>query len=144
MRRKKTDSVHQTVGGQGGESILSNPKHVQSDAKMISMALRRWGLPPALKAKLISKIDAHLDLADDGRVIAALGKVLTTMEGQNQADDHLAEKNDRLDTGKPTERVSIDDERRAATRKMLAHPELRSALIAAAEREADGEADRAG
>ena len=144
MPKKKRDSVQTAAGGQGGECILSDPKHIQSDAKMIGMALRRWGLPPALKAKLISKIDAHLDLADDGRVIAALGKVLTTMEGQNQVDEHVSEKNARLDTGKPTERVSIDDERREATRKMLAHPELRTALITAAEREASGKADRPG
>jgi hypothetical protein len=114
---------------------------VRSDARLMLRAMnRRWPTTDTVKAKLINRVEDRLSdplLGDDA--LSSLGRVILMAESQNQADDHLAEKNDRLDTGKPTERVSIDDERRAAARKMLAHPDLRTALIAAAEREAGSE-----
>jgi hypothetical protein len=41
-------------------------------------------------------------------VIVDVSKTLVVIEGQNQTDDHLADKNDRLDQGKLTERVAVE------------------------------------
>lgn len=65
----------------------------------------------AVKAKLAAKLEDCLDREEDGRIVASLGKVLTAMEAQNQADDHLADKNERLDSGKATEGVQFIIER---------------------------------
>lgn len=84
---------------------MTDPDKTKSDARLIRRsAVGHWPVTPALRAKLVRKIDAALDVAeDDPRSVASLGKVLTAMEAQNQADDHLEDKNKRLDDGKPTE-----------------------------------------
>jgi hypothetical protein len=68
---------------------------------------RRWGgITDELKAKLVEACETALRQsvdAKDVRDITNLGKLLVAMEGQNQADDHLDDKNERLDGGKATE-----------------------------------------
>ena len=72
---------------------------------MVASAIRRrWPIPDELKQLLIEKAEACLHIADNTRDVAALGKLLTAAESQNQADEHLADKNSRLDNGQPTER----------------------------------------
>jgi hypothetical protein len=100
-------STDEPAGGLGETALLTGatagPK---SDGILIRRAaLARWPVSAKLKAKLAAKLEDCLDREEDGRIVASLGKVLTAMEGQNQADDHLADKNSRLDNGKATERV---------------------------------------
>lgn len=79
----------------------------KSDALLIRRAARcRWPVSDETKKKLVERVSSALDSADEPRDIASLGKVLTAMEAQNQADDHLQDKNDRLDSGKSTENVN--------------------------------------
>ncbi len=47
------------------------------------------------------------DSDEDPRNRIGAAKVLVAIEQQNQADDHLTDKNDRIDTGKATETVMI-------------------------------------
>lgn len=84
--------------------LLGDPAHDGRDARLIASAIRRrWPIPDRLKALLIEKAEACLEVADNTRDVAALGKLLTAAESQNQADEHLADKNSRIDSGKATE-----------------------------------------
>jgi hypothetical protein len=70
----------------------------------------RWRIPLALKDKMVGAIDWALDQAQadgDAKTVAGLVKTAAVLEGQNQADEHLAEKNKRLDDGLPTDNVTI-------------------------------------
>ena len=101
-------STNEPDGGLGDGALMSNDRTLATDARLIRRAaLQRWPVSSALKAKLAQKIDAALEAEPDGRIVASLGKVLTAMEAQNQADDHLQDKNDRLDTGKLTENAGL-------------------------------------
>jgi hypothetical protein len=91
-----------------GEGLLSPSRTLASDAILVRRAAKaRWPVSDAVKAKLAAKLEDCLDREEDGRIVASLGKVLTAMEGQNQADDHLADKNARLDSGLQTENVGL-------------------------------------
>jgi hypothetical protein len=70
----------------------------------------RWRIPLALKDKMVGAIDWALDQAQadgDAKTVAGLVKTAAVLEAQNQADEHLAEKNKRLDDGLPTDNVTI-------------------------------------
>lgn len=87
-----------------GDGLLNPSRTLASDAVLVRRATKaRWPVSDAVKAKLAAKLEDCLDREEDGRIVASLGKVLTAMEAQNQADDHLEDKNKRLDDGKPTE-----------------------------------------
>ena len=93
------DESQDNAGGQGDRLPVS-----RSDAVLIRTAVkRRWGLTDEMKNALVEKTFASFAQATDERAIVGLAKVLQTMEAQNQADEHLADKNNRLDDGKPTE-----------------------------------------
>lgn len=72
---------------------------------------RRWpGFDDAKKAKAVEALDAALDAARnaaDYDAVNGIVKTMTVIEAQHQSDDHLADKNDRLDTGKLTEAVKM-------------------------------------
>lgn len=90
-------------------TIGSNPKQVQPDAKLIQRAIRqRWPIPEEAKKVIVDRMVGFVTdpLMDADRVTAA-ARMLVVAEGQNQADDHLREKNERLDEGKSTENVSV-------------------------------------
>lgn len=94
-------------GGRGGGALLQNPKHTKSDAALIRRAASaRWPITDSLKRKLLDKIEAALDTAEDARDIRGLGQVIVAMEAQRQADEHLDDKNSRLDSGKATENIA--------------------------------------
>lgn len=77
----------------------------KADRVIVRTALKRWGVSDDLKARLIEKTAHALELAEKPREIVSIGKLLKDLESQNQADDHLADKNARLDDGKPTDAV---------------------------------------
>lgn len=65
----------------------------------------RWDMSGSRKKKLLEKLDAALEHGDV-RDIISVGKLFVQMEAQNQSDQHLANKNERLDEGKDTESVT--------------------------------------
>lgn len=90
-------------------TIGSNPKEVERDQKLTQRAMnKRWPIPEKTRAALVERmtkfaLDENLD---PDRSMAAT-RLLMAGEGQNQADDHLREKNERLDEGKSTENVNV-------------------------------------
>jgi hypothetical protein len=77
------------------------------DANLIRRAINeRWPIPEAEREKAFRKCIKMLGHRD-GRVAISAVKAIVAMEGQNQSDDHLADKNGRLDTGKLTENVGV-------------------------------------
>lgn len=110
------------TGGQGdaAPALLADPHHTRADIRLVGRAVRkRWGVPDEARETLprvmldIVKRDSVTVLTKDGQPVEvsndreriAAAKVLVQMEQQNQADDHVAAKNERLDEGKPTENV---------------------------------------
>lgn len=62
------------------------------DRAVLRGAAKRWGISPELKEKCISKLQAALDIAETARDINGIVKTMATIEGQNQADEHLDRK----------------------------------------------------
>ena len=90
-------------------TIGSNPKQVQPDAKLVQRAIRqRWNIPDKTKDAIVERMSGFVSdpLIDPDRATAA-ARVIVVAEGQNQADDHLREKNARLDEGKATENIAV-------------------------------------
>lgn len=90
-------------------TIGSNPKQVQPDAKLIQRAIRqRWPITEEVRKAVVDRMSGFVSdpLLDADRAIAA-ARMLGVAEGQNQADDHLREKNERIDGGKATENVNV-------------------------------------
>lgn len=72
-------------------------------------ARRRWPVPDQLKADSVVALDSALKLATEAKDVGEIVDVVRTVaiiEKHNQDDEHLAEKNGRIDVGKPTERVA--------------------------------------
>lgn len=93
---------------------------IKESAAMAKRAIReRWPVDPAIMRRVIARADALVQKttktvattmgpvevdADDGALAAM--KVILAANAQNQADDHVEEKNKRLDEGKATENVT--------------------------------------
>jgi hypothetical protein len=76
------------------------------DLRTMRRAVRRWGVDDDFKDEAIRALRYTLALEmakdkPDARAVNGIIKTLTTMEGQNQADEHLEEKHARTDDGKP-------------------------------------------
>lgn len=89
---------------------------------------KRWPIPDAIKAKAAEKLDAALDKVDsieDAKdyvnSVSSCVRTLGMLEGQNQADDHLAVK---VEIG---EKVNVHDARNPAADLVQQHP--RAALL---------------
>lgn len=76
---------------------------------------RRWrGLSDSFKERCVRDLEWAAEQArmasdplEGAKVLASVTKTVVAMEAQQQADDHLADKNARLDAGKPTEITGI-------------------------------------
>jgi hypothetical protein len=71
----------------------------------------RWGgIDDETKGQFVRSLKAALSMAiqrKDPRAINSCVKTLATLEGQNQSDEHMAIKHERLDAGQPTELVKV-------------------------------------
>jgi hypothetical protein len=100
-------------------SLLEDGPKQNDDLRLLAKAVRkRWAIPPASMQVAIARLTeiaekrtvevmcgegvVAVEGAADTNAIRAAA-VLAQMESQNQADDHLADKNSRIDAGKPTE-----------------------------------------
>ncbi len=86
-------------GGKGGIPIKA------SESVLIARAAR-WPVKAEMKEKVVKELMAALSMCDSPRDVASVTKALIAIEGQNQADEHLQDKNDRIDGGKPTESIA--------------------------------------
>jgi len=80
-----------------------------TDCKLTRMAIRKgWKIPNDVKETLPEKLMAIIDneyVVERDKIAAA--KTLVAMEGQNQADDHLIHKDERIDSGQSTEATAM-------------------------------------
>ena len=113
-----------TQGGQGGApSVLTDDHHTRADCALVRRAVREgWNIGPddkeILKARLrgiIQKTEVtvpsqagpiSVEAPADANAIAAV-RVMLAMDQTDQSDTHIAEKYERIDTGKHTEAVKM-------------------------------------
>jgi hypothetical protein len=104
-----SDQPEQLREGQVTPSIDINDR---KDRALIRTAVsRRWPVKQELREKVVDALDRAMTVAQEQGDVGAIvdvSKTLVVIEGQNQTDDHLADKNDRLDQGKLTERVAVE------------------------------------
>lgn len=103
---------------------VAEVKRTQEDLALVARAIKRgWDVPPEFRSVLKERLrkivekdtvsvmtkdgPIELDGPADSNAIRAAG-VVVAMAAQDQADDHLADKNKRMDEGKPTDRVALD------------------------------------
>jgi hypothetical protein len=82
------------------------------DNKLAKMALRsvreRWPIPAEERVRVVASMTRIATASADVRAAATAARVLASMDGLNQADEHLADKNERIDSGKATDRIAVD------------------------------------
>ena len=99
-------------GGGGNPQVDSLDMADGRDRALLRSRDPRWFINEEMKARYILALDAALGLAikkNDQRALVSCVRTLATLEGQNQADDHVHHKYDRIDAGKPTETVQLLD-----------------------------------
>lgn len=78
-----------------------------TESKLVRTAIRnRWPVSDELKKATIERM-ADVLHSEDNRDCVSAAKVIVAADKINQEDDHLEEKNKRLDEGKPTEAVQF-------------------------------------
>ena len=88
---------------------MSNRYDRAAVRRVANQAGKRWAVTDEFKAELIQALRAATAIAMANGVSRDINdcvKTAAVLEGQNQADQHLDEKNARLDEGKPTESVA--------------------------------------
>jgi hypothetical protein len=121
--RHSDDGAHLPSASGGAQFNAIDPADPKDQA-LVRQAVKRWpkrwrGLDDAKKDKFVAGLEEAHDTAREimrgavdpkdqldaaGLVLSAV-KTAAIIEGQNQADEHLEEKNARLDAGQATERV---------------------------------------
>lgn len=89
---------------------LSNPKDAGLIRQLAKGNPRRWKLSEHDRERVVQCTMAGVEAAaetGDLTSLAALGRLVVTMEGQNQKDEELEDKNKRLDQGLTTENVTF-------------------------------------
>jgi len=72
---------------------------------------KRWDISDAFKAELVQGLRAALNAAaidGDYKTVNDCVRTAAVLEKMNQDDEHLAEKNARLDDGKPTDGAKLE------------------------------------
>lgn len=91
-----------------GPEILSDEKRVRSDARMIETATRnRWPITPEMKEMVINRLANIVARSESEERASTAARTMMMAEGQNQADDHVREKNERIDSGKATDASTV-------------------------------------
>jgi hypothetical protein len=76
---------------------------------MIAMAIkRRWPIPDEVRQAIVDRMAGFVRDCPDPDKATSAARALIAAEAQNQSDDHLADKNERLDSGSPTEAQKIE------------------------------------
>jgi hypothetical protein len=121
--RHSEDGAH-LPSAQGGAKFNALDPADPKDQALVRSAMKRWpkrwrGLDDAKKEKFVQGLEEAHDTAREimhgsvdnkdrldaaGLVLSAI-KTAAMIEAQNQSDEHLQDKNDRLDAGAVTDRV---------------------------------------
>lgn len=89
-------------GGHGGPAPTTDLK----ERRLICLAAPRWPVTPEHRAAYLNKLTEALRDARSPREKAMVIRVMAQLEAQNQADEHLLEKYERIDNGQATEAVA--------------------------------------
>lgn len=87
---------------------LANPKDAGLARQLMTRNPKRWRLTDEDRERFARNAMAAQDMAinaADVGAFAAVGRLIVSMEGQNQADEHDDAKNKRLDNGEATENL---------------------------------------
>lgn len=106
---KPADTMNVGSGETAPDSgLLADPHHAGMDAKMVRRALReRWPIPDHMRPKIVDRlVTIATDSPDDGDAIKA-SSVLRSMDADNLAAVIEANKNHRLDEGKPSQVIQM-------------------------------------
>lgn len=97
-----TNGTHEKRPPAGG---LGGP-YAPTDRRTKTLLCRavRWPTTPEQRAKVLARLSDALKYSKTPREIASVAKAIAAIESQNQADDHLLDKNARLDSGQATDR----------------------------------------
>jgi hypothetical protein len=97
------------AGAKFSENVdLSNPKDAGLARQIMTRSPRRWRLSDEDRERFARNAMAAQDMAINAADVpsfAAVGRLIVSMEGQNQTDDLDAAKNKRLDNGDATENL---------------------------------------
>jgi len=102
----------ETLGGLGGR-VSIEPANREDRALLLRAIRQRWPIPEATRAELMAAIvKAMTEAAEAGnaRDVAGCARVIVAADKLNQIDEHLADKNARIDAGKGTECVLLIDD----------------------------------
>jgi hypothetical protein len=100
---------------------MNNPKDQAFVHNFIKRRPKRWrGVTEAVKDRICETLEMAAIVAQKhmmnespdvslkaAAVAGSVGKTIQAIEGQNQADEHMEAKNERLDSGKATENIGI-------------------------------------
>lgn len=103
------DSLAVAPGGARSNLSMANAK----DRAALREAIKRWpkrwrGLTDEFKAECVDGLREAMRVArheGDANAIAGIVRTAAMIEGQNQADEHLLEKYERIDNGQATDKV---------------------------------------
>jgi len=99
--------------GDGAQTTVGNlDLSTRKDRGLLRKCIeRRWpGLDSELRGKAVQCLKAAMELATsagDHRAMLDSVKTMQALESQHQADEHLEDKNSRLDSGLPTEGIQV-------------------------------------
>lgn len=106
-------------GGAGSALDLTDERDRGMVRKAIANRPRRWaGVTPEVKLAVVMglqkalhaatvHIENGVDVLDAAKVVASVGKTFEALESQCQKDEHRAEDNARIDSGKATQAVQL-------------------------------------
>jgi len=101
------------AGGLGGNLYPpGHEDHSTRDTRLLYRALKnRWPIRKDYRGPIMDRM-MKLALTDGipAREVLTAVKALLEADRQNQADEHLANKNHRIDTGLDTEKIGINHE----------------------------------
>jgi hypothetical protein len=95
--------------GSGEDSgLLADPHHAGMDAKLVKRALReRWPIPDKMRPRIVDRLVDIVDNSPDNGDAIKAASVLRSMDADNLTAAIEANKNLRMDEGKPTQTVQL-------------------------------------
>lgn len=111
-----SDTPAKTSGGAPLAAVdLVNNEKDRGLVRTLARHGSRWGITEEVRAKVVDDLLLASKTARDTiiyadpkagcDVLTSVAKTFAALDKLNQADEHLADKNERLDSGKATERV---------------------------------------
>ena len=103
-----TDDNTMKLGSGDDSGLLADPHHAGMDAKLVKRALReRWPIPDKMRPRIVDRLVDIVDNSPDNGDAIKAASVLRSMDADNLTAAIEANKNLRMDEGKPTQAVQL-------------------------------------